>query len=88
MTAQEIYDELGEILSRMGITLRIDELDEEFSSMGGLCKANGGLLLILERRLSTPQKNAIIAKSLRSLDLEAIYIKPYIREAIETGMSL
>lgn len=88
MTPEEIYDALEEILGRMGIVLRMDELDEEFSSMGGLCKANGDLLLILDRRLSTPQKNAIIVQSLRSLNLEAIYIKPIIREAIETGISL
>ena len=88
MTPEEIYDELEEILSRIGVALRMDEMDEEFSSMGGLCKANGALLLILDRRLTTPQKNAIIAQSLRRLNLEAIYIKPYIREAIETGMCL
>jgi len=72
MTHEEIYDELEEILSRMGVQLRMDELDEEHSSMGGLCKANGDLLLILDRRLSTSQKNAIIAQSLRRLDLDAI----------------
>ncbi|MEE9123353.1 MAG: hypothetical protein V3U14_02495 [candidate division NC10 bacterium] len=73
------------VLTQLGVEIRIDPIDEELNSKGGLCAVNGKALLIVDRRLDVNEKNNLMIQSVRAFDIEGIYVKPYIREVIEGG---
>ena len=83
MTQEQLYGELEGLLARLGIEIRVDSMDEELNSNGGLCKVQGKPTFIINRILTYDAKISLLLRSLRSFDLGGIYIKPYIREMIE-----
>ena len=86
MSSEQLYGELEHILTQLGIEIRIDSIDEEFDSKGGLCTMNGKALLIVNRKLNFIEMDNLIIQSLRTFNLEDIHIKPYVREVIEGGL--
>ncbi|RMG66526.1 MAG: hypothetical protein D6715_06665 [Calditrichaeota bacterium] len=72
-----IFLELCEVFRRLGVTVRLERGD--FRS--GLCRVHGGeLILLLNRKQSPAELNAAMLAALNSLDHEAIYLTPRIRE--------
>ena len=87
MISEQLYEELGQLFMQLGVEIRTDLLEEEFNSKGGLCVVHGKNLLIINRNLSFKAKNKILIRALRSFNIEHIYIKPYVREVIESGIA-
>lgn len=56
---------------------------EEAFSVGGLCRVEGKLILILNSKATVKEKIEVAVKALRQFDLNDIYIKPVIRELLE-----
>ena len=83
MKPEQLHEELEHVLTKLGIELREDTIDEGGSSRGGLCNIMGRNLLIINCKLAIPEKNKLIMQSLQSFDLESIYLKPYVRDIIE-----
>ena len=82
MHPEQIYEELEHVLAQLGVKLRVEWIDDDFDSRGGLCTIKKKKLLIVNRRLDFGKRNALIIECLRSFDLEGLYIKPYVREMI------
>jgi hypothetical protein len=82
MVPETLYMELEHLLVRLGVDLRIETVDEEAGSWGGLCRLYGKSLLILDPQLSLGERNRFILDILRLFDLEGIYIPPFIRETL------
>jgi hypothetical protein len=81
MTPDQLYGELEGLVSRLGIEMRDDLLEE--ASGGGLCVLNGKPVMILDPRLSRSQKNRLLLSELKKMNLEAVYVKPLVRQMIE-----
>ena len=82
MKPDQLYEELDQILTKLGVEIREDPIDERVNSRGGLCNIKGRTLLIVNRNLTLPEKNELIIQSIQSFDLENIYLKPYVRNII------
>lgn len=85
ITPERLYGELERVLTQLGVEIRIDPIDEELNSKGGLCTVKGKTILIVNRESNINEKNDLIIKSIQTLNLEEVYIKPYIRAVIEGG---
>lgn len=83
MKPNQLYEELEQVLTKLGVEIREDPIDEGINSRGGLCNIRGRNLLIVNCNLAIPEKNKLIMQSLQSFDLESIYLKPYVRDIIE-----
>jgi hypothetical protein len=83
ITPEQLYVELEQLLTRLGVKIRLDSMDEELTSKGGLCMVKGKAVLIINRTLDLNEKNNLIIQSLQILDTEGIYMKPFIRQVIE-----
>lgn len=68
----------------LGIPVRYAELaTEELAGRGGLCVVHGERRIIIELSLSDREKARLLARGLAQLDVDAIYLPPAVREAIE-----
>ena len=83
MTPDQIFGELEGLVSRLGIEVRDAVLEEDAG--GGLCLLNGKRVMILDQRLNRDRKNGLLLEALKNMNLEAVYIKPYIRQLIENA---
>jgi hypothetical protein len=69
----------------LGVPVRYAELaTEELTGRGGLCVVHGERLLIIERSLSDREKASLLARGLAQLEVDAIYLPPLVRDAIES----
>ena len=85
MTPEELCGELEHLLTQLGIEVRLDTFDEESNFTSGLCTLRGKTILFISQSLKTHEKINLIIQFLQTRDLEGIYIKPYVRELIESG---
>jgi len=74
----QILRELETLCSNLGIDLRYEKGDFE----GGLCRVEKEQLLIINKTLSDQAKIRVLARELRTLDLENIYMVPALRRII------
>ena len=72
---------LEEAATQLGLEIRW----EEGRFQGGRCSVNGEDVIILNRRHPAEAHLAILAASLQGLPLDAIYVRPAVREAILKG---
>ncbi len=70
---------LEDLAERLEIELRAEPVDE-----GGLVELRGKRLLIVPQGAPREQRLAVLLDALARQDLDDIYIKPVVREALET----
>ena len=56
MKPDQLYEELEQILIKLGVDIREDPIDEGINSRGGLCNIRGKNLLIINCNLAIPEK--------------------------------
>jgi len=61
---------------------------EELEGHGGFCVVHGERRIIVERGLSDREKARLLASGLAALDVDAVYLPPAVREAIERARAL
>ena|SRR5581483_9348751 len=83
MTQDELFDELKSLCSQINLPLRFESGDFE----GGLCVVNDERVLIVNKKAQLPKKIATLALSLADCDLDAVFVKPAVREAIEDELA-
>jgi hypothetical protein len=67
------------------VELRYENLGQNgMRCEGGYCRVAGRPLIILNRKDSKRRKILLLARSLRKLDLEGIFIAPGVRKMIES----
>ena len=68
----------------LGIQIRYEKIvEDEVSSMGGLCRVKGEWVIIINSRATINEKIQTLAKSLKNFDLNNIYVRPALRELLE-----
>ncbi len=75
-----ILSELEELLHKLDIELKY----ERGNFKGGLCRIEEKQYFYLSKILSLEQKVNLIAGQLKSMNLENVYLKPKIRELLDT----
>ena len=85
MTESTILAHLEDIAARLGVQVRYDELGRNgVRTEGGLCRVLGRPVIFLNRKDSPRRTILVLARSLRKLDLEGVFIPPAVRRIIES----
>jgi hypothetical protein len=80
-----LLQHLEEIAHRLGVELRYENLSHSgIRSEGGFCKVAGKPIILINRKDSRHRKILVLARSLRKLNLEGIFIPPAVRRVIES----
>jgi hypothetical protein len=74
-----LLQELIDLARQVGLTVRI----ERGAFRGGYCVKQGDELVVLNRAHPPEVHIALLAEALRNRSLEAIYVKPIVRRALE-----
>ncbi len=83
MNEYQILESLLAVAEELGIEVRKEQIDGV--SGGGLCKLKNRLVLIIDRTSPlTEQINAAAASLKDRPELECIYLRPQVRDAIES----
>ena len=82
MNKQSILDELLALLEQNDVTIRTDALG---GGGGGLCKIKDKTIFFVDTQSPTAENAEICAGAVAELiDIETIYIRPEVREFIES----
>ncbi len=71
--------ELEDIVERLGYKMRYEKGNFE----GGYCLLKESRLFVINSRKEAVRKVSIIAKNLKEIGIDQIFIKPHIRDLIE-----
>ena len=80
MSAGRLLRELEDLAADLAVDVRFEDLE----SAGGLCRYGGRTCLLVNRRLSVLERVDLISTELASLPLEDIFIRPRLRELLES----
>ncbi|NBW92781.1 MAG: hypothetical protein EBR20_00150 [Bacteroidetes bacterium] len=79
MKTPQIVKELEEAVEQLGIRVR----REKGNFRGGICIRNEEEFLMLNRVHPPDVHLAILAEAMRSMDVDTVYLKPLVRQALE-----
>jgi hypothetical protein len=79
MKHEELIQELHDVASQLGVTIRYERGDFE----GGYCVLKDQRLLLINRRLMPLRKASILAVAMHEIGLDTLYLKPVVRAFIE-----
>lgn len=82
--ARREFQLLADLGKGLGFTVRV----ENGSFRSGYCQSQGENLFIVNRRLGWPQRTAVLARHLASLDLEGVALPAAALELIEAQRGL
>lgn len=82
MKQSEIVEGLTELANNLGITIR----KENGVFTEGLCTVNEKKIILISKNSPTQRVVRILANAISSLDIEDLYIKPYLREVLDFEM--
>ena len=77
---KQILSELEEIVERLGFKLRYEKGNFE----GGYCLLKELSLFVINSRNEPERRIGIIARNLKELGIDEIFVMPHLREIIET----
>jgi hypothetical protein len=85
MESERLLEELKDVLAKCGISYELRDLsDSELNINSGLCEVDAERKLIVDRRLPEKRRMDFIVKTLRSENLESVFMPPAVREIIES----
>ena len=83
MDQRQILDELLDLLRQNALDVRIEHLG---GRGGGLCKLKDTPVLFVDSDAPVADRLAVCVRAVKSvIDIEAVYIKPQIREFLESS---
>ncbi len=82
MKQSEIVDGLSELANNLGIIIR----KEKGVFTEGLCTVNDKKIILISKNSPTQRIIRVLANAISSLDIEDLYIKPYLREVLDFEM--
>jgi hypothetical protein len=84
MNDPALLQHLEDLTHRLGIELRYENLGTQgIKCEGGYCMVAGKPIILVNRKDSKRRKILVLAKALRKLNLEGIFIPPGVRRIIE-----
>jgi hypothetical protein len=87
MDDPQILDLLEELAESLGLRISYEpiKLDEELGTRpGGFCLLKGQRIVIINPQASIKEKIRIVSGAIRQFDLDQIYIRPVLRELLDT----
>ena len=76
--------ELEALAARLGVAVRAEAFGKGvMQGRGGLCFVDGKPLVVMDERMTVPERIAVLAAALARFDVDDVGIPPVIREAIE-----
>ena len=85
METQTILEEMLELLSQNGVTIRTEAMG---GSGGGLCKLKDKHIFYVDSDASAAQTAFLSAQAIgETVDIENLYLRPQVREFIENSTS-
>lgn len=79
-----LLQELETLAEILAIEVRYDD----FEGRGGLCRYRGRTCLIVNRTLPLRERLHLISRALARLPLEGVFIRPQVRELLESHRCL
>ncbi len=79
MKHEDLITELQDVARQLGVTVRYERGDFE----GGYCILKTEKVMLVNRRLLPARKAVVLALALQEIGLDAVFIKPAVREFIE-----
>jgi hypothetical protein len=79
MDSEALLEELRETCEHLGYKIRYEKGDFD----GGHCILKEERLLVVNRRFTTEKKITTVARALSELGVDAIFVKPAVRELID-----
>ena len=84
MESEQLLEELKTVVERCGISYELRDLsDNELNINSGLCEVDSGRKLIVDSRLTDAGRIKFLIETLRSENLDPIFMPPAVREIIE-----
>lgn len=80
MDKEALLEELRETCEHLGYSIRYEKGDFD----GGHCILKEKRLLVVNRKYTVEKKISTIARALSELGVDAIYVKPAVRDLIDT----
>jgi hypothetical protein len=77
---KQILSELEEIVGRLGYKTRYEKGNFE----GGYCVLRDSMLIVVNSRNEAEKRISIVARCLKEIGIGDIFVKPHLREIIET----
>jgi len=81
-----ILGHLEALAHTLEVQVRYEPLEGESAfPSGGLCRIKDKKYIIVNERASTGEKVRTLSKALRRFDLSRVYLRPALRDFLETG---
>ena len=86
MEPARLLSELEDLAARLGVDVVYENLqDSERSMRGGLCRVMGKWTLIVGSHLDTSSRIDVLIDGLSRMNLEEVYVTPYVRSLLESS---
>ncbi len=79
MEREALLEELRETVEQLGYKIRYERGDFN----GGACILREERLLVVNKRFQLERKISVVARALADLGVDAIFVKPAVREVID-----
>ena len=80
MDDRDLEKLLRDILKRLGVTIRVEQLED---GVGGFCKLDQEPIIVLSTSSSRKQRIDIFLGALKRIDTSTVFLPPAIRDLIE-----
>ncbi|MCF8034396.1 MAG: hypothetical protein K9K66_18360 [Desulfarculaceae bacterium] len=86
MDDKRLWFLLCEVALGLGVEVRLENLggDEDLPAASGLCRLRGEPVIFVERRQGLAMRCRRLGRALTGLDLEGVYLRPAVREFLES----
>jgi hypothetical protein len=79
MNYSKLIEELETLVNQVGVKLRYEKGDFD----GGYCVLKEEQVLVVNKRLTDVRRASILAKALTEIGVDAIFLKPNVRDFID-----
>ena len=84
MKADQITETLEQAAAQLAIRVRYETMTGDTAGAGGLCKLKGEWCVIIDRKMPSAERAALLIEALAGFDTDEVFLPPQLREAIAT----
>ncbi len=78
-------DQLEALAYGLGVEVRYEKIpQDDVTISGGLCRLKGQNVVVIDARATTKDRIRILVQALKAFDLTDVYIRPALRQLLET----
>ena len=83
------FEDLKKVAGKLSIDIVTGGLfDPEIMIQSGYCKVQGRKMIILDKLLSIEEQSEVILQTLKTFNLESVYLPSWVREHIESDNNI